>query len=162
LNSQLFVSSIKKPISPQIQKMKRDIWFIIETIHFILGLGGCLINPRFVMNAYTLHPEDVPNVRAYEMMRVVAMYYSAFVALSYYSTFNTFVRKYFSITLVIFYSGLSIYDLYDIITIGYSANTGRYADTVIHLVFGLVAGYKYYVTSKKLLKEGKDTKTKQG
>ena len=140
--------------------MKRDIWFTIETIHFLLGLGGCLIDPLFVMNAYTLHPKEVPNIRAYEMMRVVAMYYATFVALSYYSTFNPYVRKFFSAALVIFYGGLSVYDLYDIITISYSPNIGRYADTAIHLIFGLIAGYKYYSASKILLKDGKDTKTK--
>lgn len=133
-------------------------WFIIESIHFFLGLIGCVFLPDTVMEAYSLFPKVDPDEKAYEMMHVVAMYYLSFVALSVVSIGSFETAFSFAHALVFFYGGLFVYDVYDVMKIGYQTNTGRYGDTAVHVIFGLIAlGFVIYY---KLTDSGKKKQKK--
>jgi hypothetical protein len=129
------------------------IWSITEAIHFTAGFVGCLCLPNTVMKAYTLFPKVAPNQKAYEMIHVVTMYYLAFIVMAVRSALNEaeaynfppmvldFAAYHFAAMLIAFYGGLFLRDISDIIKIGYTSNPGRYADTAVHVIGGLVALY---------------------
>lgn len=130
-------------------------WFIVETLHFIVGFICFEFMPTFGMNQYTLNPDVAPNEKAFEMTQVVNSYYQGYVVIAFFSILNLNTAIAFATALIVFYGRLTIYDARDLMTVGYHDNPIRYLDTAIHVAFGLVSLYIvcYHLFSRKAMIE---------
>jgi len=120
-----------------------DYWYVVETIHFFLGFIGCVFFPNVVINSYSLFPTLPTNEKTYEFIHVLAMFYLSFTVMCYGAIYNLVMTTNASLILSVFYGGLMVQDIIDILKIGYKSNPLRYMDTLIHLVFGFMNMYIY-------------------
>jgi hypothetical protein len=125
---------------------KVSVWFILETIHFILGSIGCIFKPNIVIQCYSLKPNPISS-QAIEVVHVLAAFYVQNSVLYGLSIQNEIFSHYASLILFIFYYLCVLYDIYDILFImrnhgenGYPVNYPgyRWLDTFIHVVFGVI------------------------
>jgi hypothetical protein len=123
-----------------------SVWFIIETVHFILGSIGCIFKADTVIQSYSLKPNPISS-QAVEMVHVLAAFYVQNTVICGLSIRNEIFSHYTSLILFIFYYSCLLYDIYDILFImwnrgenGYPLNYPgyRWLDTFIHLIFGVI------------------------
>jgi len=123
-----------------------SVWFILETIHFILGSIGCIFKPDTVIKCYSLKSNPISS-QAVEMVHVLAAFYVQNSVLCGLSIQNEKLSHYTSLILFIFYYLCVLYDIYDIVFImwnhgenGYPVNYPgyRWFDTFVHVVFGVI------------------------
>lgn len=123
-----------------------SVWFIVETVHFMLGSIGCLFKSDTVIQSYSLKPNPISS-QAIEMLHVLSAFYVQNTIICGLSIVNEGLSHYASLALFCFYYLCLLYDIYDIIFLvrnhgenGYPVNYPgyRWFDTFIHVSFGVI------------------------
>lgn len=117
-----------------------QIWFIFESIHFLLGSIGCIFFPRIVINSYSLMKDPTTDMikQSTEFIYVMSGFYISFLLSSIISSIYHTYAEFFSICLFSMYFTLFINDIISMYKVGYSNNKNRYIDTAIHVIFGII------------------------
>lgn len=124
--------------------------FAIESVHFLLGLIGCLFFPATVIGTYTSHPKVQPSPQAFEMVEVLVSFYLVMFLVSVKACFFQPIWKFVLTVYFVFYSSLFVRDVYVYSYNHFEQNTmNKYIDSSIHLVGSVISliyilSYKFY------------------
>lgn len=119
-------------------------WFLVESIHFLLGSIGTLLQPQVVINSYCMYPRSPAAPQSLEMVNVLSAFYIQNFVLAVISASNVEFGHYYSYGLSFFYALCFVWDIVGIVKKGWDQYPRyRWLDTGIHVVAGLCNWYYY-------------------
>lgn len=115
-----------------------EFWFLFQAVYFLYGTVKCFLMPEKVVKQYSLYQKQGISPHTYEFVSALATFQFGYFVLSMLSYHNAWISLSTLITLMSYYFTLFLKDIYDIYTVGYESNRGRYIGLAIRILFGSI------------------------